>query len=226
MAMRQAAVRAAVVLVAALMVVSGCSTGQRVDLGGGGSGTLVAAIAGEPDQLDPHKTSAYFSFEVLENVFDTLVAPDADLQMRPALAQSWDVSPDQLLWTFHLQPGVTFHDVSPFTGQDVVYSYRRIIDEKLANSDKFSAVTDVSAPDENTVTIRVKQPTPNLLTNLGGFKGVAIVQRKNVESGEIATHPVGTGPFAFAGQKSGDSITLTANPNYRGGAPKVPGVKP
>jgi peptide/nickel transport system substrate-binding protein len=215
------AVLAIIVLVAAL---SSCSTGRRVDLGDVGSGNLVAAIAGEPDQLDPHKTSAYFSFEVLENVFDTLVAPDSNLQMQPALAQSWETSADQLTWTFHLRRGVTFHDGSPFSATDVVYSYRRIIDQKLANADKFSAVTDVSAPDPDTVTIRVKHPTPNLLTNIGGFKGMAIVQRKNVESGQIATHPVGTGPFAFAGQKSGDSITLKANPNYWGGPPKVAGV--
>src|SRR6185312_2080929 len=48
--------------------------------------------------------------------------------------------------------------------------------------------------------------------------------RKNVESGQIATHPIGTGPFSFEGQKSGDSITLNANPDYWGGAPKVSGV--
>jgi peptide/nickel transport system substrate-binding protein len=119
---------------------------------------------------------------------------------------------------------VTFHDGSPFTADDVVYSYRRIIDEKLSNVDRFSAVAEVSAPNEDTVLIRVKQPTPNLLTNLGGFKGMAIVQRKNVESGQIATHPIGTGPFAFASQKSGDSITLKANPNYWGGPPKTPRV--
>jgi peptide/nickel transport system substrate-binding protein len=219
--MRQrAAVIAAMV---ALLVAVSCSPAQRVDLGQG-SGNLIAAIAGEPDQLDPQKTSAYFSFEVLENVFDTLVEPDANLEMRPALAESWTVSSDQLTWTFHLRKGVTFQDGSPFTADDVVYSYRRIIDEKLANVDKFSAVTDVSAPDDDTVLIRVKQPTPNLLTNLGGFKGMAIVQRKNVESGQIATHPVGTGPFAFASQKSGDSIMLAANPHYWGGRPKVPGV--
>jgi peptide/nickel transport system substrate-binding protein len=219
--MRQrAAVIAAMV---ALLVTVSCSPAQRVDLGQG-SGNLIAAIAGEPDQLDPQKTSAYFSFEVLENVFDTLVEPDANLEMRPALAESWTVSSDQLTWTFHLRKGVTFQDGSPFTADDVVYSYRRIIDEKLANVDKFSAVTDVSAPDDDTVLIRVKQPTPNLLTNLGGFKGMAIVQRKNVESGQIATHPVGTGPFAFASQKSGDSIMLAANPHYWGGRPKVPGV--
>ncbi|MGV0848610.1 ABC transporter substrate-binding protein [Mycolicibacterium phlei] len=210
-------------VVAAFVCLAACSTGQRVDLGGA-SGTLVAAIAGEPDQLDPHKTSAYFSFEVLENVFDTLVEPDADLEMRPALAESWEVSPDQLTWTFHLRPGVTFHDGSPFTADDVVFSYRRIIDEQLTNADKFAAVSEVRAVDPLTVELRVRQPTPNLLTNIGGFKGMAIVSRDNVESGRIATHPVGTGPFAFASQKSGDSITLTANPDYWGGAPSIPGV--
>ena len=201
-----------------------CSTGDKVDLGGNASGRLIAAIAGEPDQLDPNKTSAYFSFEVLENVYDTLVEPDADLQMRPALAESWDVTPDQLTWTFHLRRGVKFHDGSPLTADDVVYTYRRIIDDELTNSDKLSAVTDVRATNPSTVVIRLKQPSPNLLTNLGGFKGMAIVQRKNVESGEINTHPIGTGPFSFEGRKSGDSITLNANPDYWAGPPKVPGV--
>jgi peptide/nickel transport system substrate-binding protein len=215
------AVGVAIWLVAAL---TACSTGDRVDLGDASSGNLIAAIAGEPDQLDPQKTTAYFSFEVLENVFDTLVEPDENLEMRPALAESWDVSPDQLTWTFHLRKGVTFHDGSPFTANDVVYSYRRIIDQQLANVDKLSAVTNAVAADPFTVKITVKQPTPNLLTNVGGFKGMAIVQRRNVESGQIATHPIGTGPFAFQSQKSGDSITLKANPSYWSGAPKVSGV--
>ncbi|MEZ0338581.1 ABC transporter substrate-binding protein [Mycobacterium sp. pV006] len=215
------AVLAVLMLVAAL---TGCSTGQRVDLGEGAAGSLVAAIAGEPDQLDPHKTTAYFSFEVLENVFDTLVEPDENLQMRPALAKSWEVSPDELTWTFRLRENVTFHDGSPFTAEDVVYSYRRIIDEQLANVDKFAAVTAVEAPDPLTVVIRVSRPTPNMLTNLGGFKGMAIVSRENVESGRIATHPIGTGPFSFRGQRSGDSLVLSANPQYWGGAPALTGV--
>jgi len=221
---RPAVVTVVAAITALICALTACSTGEKVDLGGATSGNLIAAIAGEPDQLDPHKTSAYFSFEVLENIFDTLVEPDENLEMRPALAESWNVSPDQLTWTFHLRRGVTFHDGSPFTANDVVYSYRRIIDDKLANSDKFSAVSDISAPDRWAVVIRVKQPTPNLLTNLGGFKGVAIVSRRNVESGEIATHPIGTGPFSFEGAKSGDSITLRANAGYWGGQPKVAGV--
>lgn len=214
---------AAILAAAVVFTSAACSPGQRVDLGQD-SGNLIAAISGEPDQLDPQKTSAYFSFEVLENVFDTLVEPDADLIMRPALAQSWETSSDQLVWTFRLRPRVTFHDGSPLTAADVVYSYRRIIDEELTNVDKLSAVTDLSAPDDLTVRITLSRPTPNLLTNLGGFKGMAIVQRRNVEDGQIATDPIGTGPFAFAGQQSGDSITLRANTRYWGGAPQIPGV--
>src|SRR3954471_9853469 len=118
--MRQRAVRIAVVVLIAFGLAA-CSAGQRVDLGDAASGNLIAAIGGEPDQLDPQKTSAYFSFEVLENVFDTLVAPDANLEMKPALAQRWEVTPDQLTWTFHLRRGVTFHDGTPFTADDVVY---------------------------------------------------------------------------------------------------------
>jgi peptide/nickel transport system substrate-binding protein len=171
MAKTRPAVSAAVgVAVAAVAALTACSTGDRVDLGDDSSGNLVAAIAGEPDQLDPQKTSAYFSFEVLENVFDTLVEPDANLEMRPALAESWTVSPDQLSWTFHLRRGVTFHDGSPFTADDVVYSYRRIIDQELANADKLSAVTGITAADPSTVVITLKQPTPSLLTNLGGSR--------------------------------------------------------
>ncbi len=225
MVMARAARWCAAGFIAALIVaLAACSTGQKVDLGDDASGRLIAAIGGEPDQLDPSKTSAYFSFEVLENVYDTLVEPDADLQMRPALAESWDVTPDQLTWTFHLRRGVKFHDGSPLTADDVVFTYRRIIDEELANVDKLSAIADIRAANPSTVVLRLKQPSPNLLTNLGGFKGMAIVQRKNVESGQIATHPIGTGPFSFEGQKSGDSITLNANPDYWGGAPKVSGV--
>lgn len=107
-------------LAALVLVFTACSTGERVDLGDEASGNLIAAIAGEPDQLDPQKTSAYFSFEVLENVFDTLVEPDENLQMQPALAESWEVSPDQLTWTFHLRDGVRWHDGTPLTADDVV----------------------------------------------------------------------------------------------------------
>ncbi len=213
------------------LILTGCSSGEGVDLGGAGGETtsggsvMQAAIAGEPDQLDPHKTSSYFSFQVLENVYDTLVMPDENLEMQPALAESWELSDDQLTWTFKLRGGVAFHDGSPFTSADVLYSYNRMIDEELSNAWRLGAIESIEAPDEHTVVIKVAQPTPNLLSSLGGFKGVAIVQQENIESGEVTNHPVGTGPFSVANYTQSDSIELAANPDYWGGAPKIDGVK-
>src|ERR1700729_2100382 len=103
-----------------------CSAGGSVNVGG----TPTAAISGEPDQLDPQKTSDYNSFEVLENVFDTLVEPNASLQMEPGLATSWTTSKNQLTWTFTLR-STTWQDGTPFTSADVAYSFNRIIGQKL-----------------------------------------------------------------------------------------------
>ncbi|MFF5174609.1 ABC transporter substrate-binding protein [Micromonospora sp. NPDC000089] len=210
---------------------AGCSTGEGVDVNGGGAsagagagGTLAAAIGGEPDQLDPHKTSAYYSFEVLENVYDTLVEPGPDLKMGPALATKWTTSADQLTWTFTLRDGVKFSDGSPLTSEDVVYSYNRVIKQKLNSSYKFTTVKSVTAPDPTTVVIALTAPTPNLLANLGGFKGVAIVEKSNVESGAVKTKPVGSGPFSVASYTSGDSIKLVRNDAYWGQKPKLDGV--
>ena len=183
---------------------AGCSGGGGVDVGGGGGDAggaggagLNAAIAAEPDQLDPHKTTAYASFEVLENVYDTLVAPDADLQMQPALAEEWETSDDELTWTFTLRDGVTFHDGKELTADDVVYSFNRIIDDELSAAYRFDKVKKVSAPDDSTVVIELKSPAPNLLAQIGGYKGTAIVEKENVESGDITRAPVGTGPFSL-----------------------------
>ncbi len=186
-------------------------------------GTLVAAINAEPDQLDPQVTSAYVSFQVLENVFDTLVEPDQNLEMVPSLAESWDISDDGLTYTFTLRHGVKWHDGTPLTASDVVYSYGRIR-ESANNGWRFGTVTDVTAPDDSTVVFTLSAPTPNLLANIGAFKGMAIVQQANVESGDITTAPIGTGPFKVASWTSGDSIELVRNDDYWGGAPSLDGV--
>lgn len=174
---------------------------------------LIAAQGSEPDQLDPHMTSAYASFQVLENVYDTLVQPGDDLSMEPALAESWEISDDNLTWTFTLRDGVTFHNGRELVADDVVYSFQRIIDEGL-NGWRFGSVESVTAPDDDTVVITLTQPSPNLLVSIGGFKGMAIVARETVEDGSISTQPVGTGPFRFVSQSPDEGIILEANPDY------------
>src|SRR4051794_2772454 len=214
------------------LLIAGCGGGGKgVDVSGSGSsdggsssgsgGVLNAAIGGEPDQLDPHKTSAYYSFEVLENVYDTLVEPDENLEVQPSLATDWTTSKDQLTWTFTMRDGVKFSDGTPLTADDVAYSYNRIIDEKLNSAYKFETTKSITATDPKTLVIKLKSPTPNLLASLGGFKGMGIVEKKNVESGEIKDNPVGSGPFKLDSWRNGDSIKLVRNDEYWGSKPPL-----
>jgi peptide/nickel transport system substrate-binding protein len=214
---------------AGVLALAACGGGDEVDTGGGGGGggdnVLVAAVSAQPDQFDPHATTAYASFQVLENVYDTLVVPNAeDLTMEPSLAESWETSEDGLTWTFTLRDGVTFHDGSEFDSADVVYSYRRIIDEELSNSYRFATVTDIAAPDPQTVVVTVSRPTPNLLELIGAFKGMAIVSEDAAEEFDLQSEANGTGPFQLESSDA-NSTVLTAYEDYWGGAPSVDGVE-
>ena len=210
-------------------LLTACGGGGSVDTGGGGGGggdnVLVAAVSAQPDQFDPHVTSAYPSFQVLENVYDTLVVPNAeDLTMEPSLAESWETSEDGLTWTFALREGVTFHDGSEFDSADVVYSYNRIIDEELANSYRFANVTAVEADGPQSVVIRVSRPTPNLLSLIGAFKGMSILPEGAAEDLDLTTEANGTGPFELESSDASSTV-LTAYEDYWGGAPSIDGVE-
>ncbi len=202
--------------------------GDSVDTGGGGGGgdnVLVAAVSAQPDQLDPHVTTAYASFQVLENVYDTLVAPDPeDLTMQPSLATEWETSDDGLEWRFTLRDGVTFHDGSDFDSADVVYSYNRIIDEDLSNSFRFQNVESVEADGPDTVVITLSQPTPNLLERIGSFKGMAILSENAADEFDLKTEANGTGPFELESSDASSTV-LTAYDDYWGGTPSIDGVE-
>jgi peptide/nickel transport system substrate-binding protein len=190
-------------------------------------GVLIAAISADPEGLDPHLTSAHSSFEILENVYDTLVTVDENLNMVPSLAESWEVSNDNLTWTFHLREGVKFHNGRDLTAEDVVYSYERIMDEETGSGVawRFGSVESVEAVDDLTVAIHLTEPSPNLLGRIGAYKGMSIVPQEIVEDETIDTHPVGTGPFVFAEYMPGDHVTLEANPDYwEEGKPYLDGV--
>jgi peptide/nickel transport system substrate-binding protein len=223
------------ILTSVLLLAAACGGDDGgIDIGGNGNGngeeggTLIAAISGEPDRLDPHLTSAYPSFQVLENIYDTLVQPGDDLTFEPALAEEWDTSDDNLTWTFTLREGVTWHNGRAFEADDVVYSYERIMDEETgaANAFRFEAVESVTAPDASTVVIELNRPAPNLLASIGAFKGMAIVPQEIVEDGTIDTEPVGTGPFRFVSQAPDGEIVLERNDDYwQDGLPLLDGVR-
>jgi peptide/nickel transport system substrate-binding protein len=225
----------------AALVIAACDPGEEVDVDEDGNGaengaaeddqdaapvggTFIAAISGEPDQFDPHATSAYASFQVLENVYDTIVVPDAEGEFQPSLATEWDTSEDGLTWTFTLRDDVTFHDGTEFDADDVLYSFNRIIDDELANAYRFASVEEITAPDPYTVEITLSEPTPALLDNVGGFKGMAIIPEGAADDHDLATEAVGTGPFVL-GSPGASGITMTAFEDHWGGAPSVDQVE-
>jgi peptide/nickel transport system substrate-binding protein len=222
---------------AATLLVAGACGGGGDDVpvdeedGGEASGeasdaTLVAAISAQPDQLDPHVTTAYPSFQVLENVYDTLVVPDPDNvgEFLPSLAEEWETSDDGLTWTFTLREGVTFHDGSEFDSADVVYTFNRIIDEELSNSYKFTDVTSIEATSPTEVTFTLGAPSPHLLDDVGNYKGTAILPEGAADDIDLATEANGTGPFELVDQ-SADGITLEAFDDYWGEGPNIGGVE-
>ena len=228
--------RGALALLAVLALVAAAWNGEPVDIGEpdpddpdaaeepAEGGTLVAAIGGDPDQLDPHTTTSSFAFTVLENVYDTLVQPGDDLTMEPALAESWDVSDDLMTWTFQLRQGVLFHDGTELTSDDVVASLERIAEEG-ENAWRLDMVDEFNAPDEHTVQLVLNRVAPNLLEQIGPFKGMAIAPAEAIEAGTLADQPVGTGPFQYVSFTPGDRVVVERFGDYWGGDVALDGIE-
>ena len=179
-------------------------------------GTLVAGWGQDPVGLDPHVTSARSSLQILENVLDTLVTLDAEQNVVPSLAESWEVSDDGLTWTFNLRDGVVFSNGRPLTAEDVVYTYERLLDPETGSGQAYllAGVEEVSAPDERTVVFSLEAPNPALPSKLAANKAVGIIARESVEDGTINTRPIGTGPFKITDFQPGVKVMLERNENY------------
>ncbi|MCC6803466.1 MAG: hypothetical protein IT319_11330, partial [Anaerolineae bacterium] len=94
------------------------------------TGTLVIAKTDEPNSIDPHVHDGWYSARAQSAVYETLVDMtwDPDTQQvvfQPLLAQSWEISDDGLVYTFHLQEGIAFHDGTPFTSESVKVTFER-----------------------------------------------------------------------------------------------------
>jgi peptide/nickel transport system substrate-binding protein len=200
-------------LAAGLLAAPGAAFAQRTD--------IVVGMQLEPPILDPTAGAAAAIDEVTyANVFEGLTRFAPDGSVLPALAESWTVAPDGLSWEFKLREGVTFHDGTPFTAEDVVFSFDRAMAEGSLNAQKqlFDGINEVTAIDDVTLEIGLDVPKGSLLANLAWGDAV-IVSPASADSN--ATKPVGTGPFRFAEWVQGDHVTLEAYPDYWGEKPAL-----
>lgn len=189
-------------------------------------GTLTAAIGADPVNLDPALSSAYSTFEVLENVYNQLVGLDENLQVVPELAESWEVSEDKKTYTFKLREGVMFHNGRELVADDIVFSYERIRDPETQSgwAYLFDPIDTIVALDQYTVEISSKDVYAPMLTKLAGG-GTAIVPREDAEAGTLDQTPNGTGPFKFVEFVPADRLTLVRNENYwEEGLPYLDGI--
>ncbi len=197
-------------------------------------GVLVVGQIAEPQALDPHAVTATNDFRILMNVYDGLVRyRPGTLEVEPALAESWDISDDGLVYTFNLREGVSFHDGTAFDAETVVWNFERMLDEDhpyhftgpFPLSFFFAAIEDVEALDASTVQFTLNEPFAPFLSNLAYPTGLMVSPAAVMEHGDdFGRNPTGTGPFQFAEWRSNERVVVTRNEDYWDGTPDLEAV--
>ncbi len=175
----------------------------------------------EPPNLDPTAGAAAAIREVTyANIFEGLTRFGPDGSVNPGLARSWDISDDGLTYTFHLQPGVTFHDGTPMTAADVVFTLDRARAPDSTNAQKqlFAKIASVEALDDTTVRVTLTAADGAFLFNMAWGDAVIL---SPVSAATNATSPVGTGPFRFVRWVQGDRVELERFEGYWGSKPAL-----
>ncbi len=174
---------------------------------------ITVGIAQDLDEsLDPHKAVAAGTKEVMFNVFEGLMKPTPEGDLIPAVAEKYEISDDQLTYTFTIRDGIKFHNGETVTAGDVVNSITRCIEPYEADVlavEPLSSVEKVTSVDERTVQIRLKEPNTEFLAYLT----LAILP---AEYDGQDTAPVGTGPFKFVSRAAQDNIVLERFEDYWG----------
>jgi peptide/nickel transport system substrate-binding protein len=177
---------------------------------GAPSGTLRVGME-IPVQLDPAFASSDVEIAILNAVYDYLVDIDANNEIQPRLATDWTISDDGLTYTFNLATGVTFHDGTPLTAEDVVWTFDRLRapDAELPTVSLYSNIASITAEDEDTVVFTLQETNPFFLYDLSDNHALILP----AESEDPASLN-GSGPFVVTDYSPENRIALAANENY------------
>jgi peptide/nickel transport system substrate-binding protein len=190
--------------------------------------TLIIHMGAEPGTLNPITATDSYSHAINLKINEYLVDRDYDtLEVKPMLAERWEISPDRMKYRFYLRKGVTWSDGVEFTADDVVYSYNKIMDPKVSSAQLKVYYIDIkNCMKINRYTVEFTYTKPYYLA-LIFCGGMPIVPKHIFDNGtDFNTHknnrfPVGTGPYRFERWDTGKSIILVRNERYRGAKPEI-----
>ena len=207
---------------------TGCSSKAESGTGSGTApkpnDTLIYAQGAEPRGLDPALVDDGESAKVMCNIYEGLLKYNKDsTKVEPSLAKSYEVSPDGLSYTFHLQEGVKFQDGTDFDAEAVKFNIDRQLPPQVTQdmayaSFVYGSVKDVQVVDKNTVKINLKAPSTPFLNNLAMIMAAPIVSPKALKDNQnnVNQAPVGTGPYKFVKWEKDQDIVLVRNDQYWG----------
>ena len=183
---------------------------------------LVIAVDADVDTLHPSDYSTTIEINVLNQIFDPLIYmnPDGSEDPEPRIAESWEISDDGLDYTFHIRPGIKFHDGSTLTAEDVAFSLEmyQASDYQSANVD---GLDTVEVLDENTVVCHLANPYSPFLLGVAACHIGSKAYHDAVSIEEFASSPIGCGPYQYVSRTAGSNIVLSAFEDYYGGAPAI-----
>lgn len=187
---------------------------------------MVEGSIGDASNLIPLLSTDSTSHGIASMIYNGLVKYDKDLNIVGDLAESWDISEDGLVITFHLREGVKWHDGHPFTAGDVLFTYQVTIDPgtPTAYSGDFLKVKKAEVLDDHTFRVTYDRPfAPALTSWSASVLPGHLLKEKDITSAPLARRPVGTGPYMFKEWKTGQKIVLISNPDYFEGRPYIDG---
>lgn len=177
--------------------------------------------------LDPGISAGSQAQTVRFQIMESLVELTTEGGIAPLLAESWEVAEDGVTWTFHLRSGVTFHDGTALTAEDVKISLERLInpDNGLPRGNDLRVITSITAMDDLTVQIVTSVPYGPMLQTLAQ-DSASILSSAFLSSAEpnVAWNPIGTGPFRYDSHVPEQSVTLTRFDGYWGTAPEAESI--
>jgi peptide/nickel transport system substrate-binding protein len=191
---------------------------------GAAAKTLHWSYQGDATSMDPMALNETFTLGFQGNIYETLAGYDGNLKLTPLLAESWE-NPEPTKWVFHLRKGVTFHDGSPFTADDVIFSWKRSLTPGSDMKGYGAKATEIKKIDDHTV--EVITPTPNpilprdwtflyMMSKTWAEKNKT-TEATNVKGGEsnyANLHENGTGPFIVVDRQPDVKTTLKRYDGY------------